>query len=144
MIYEITFDHKPLDEDVKVLEDGLLEHGRKFFGDIESGKAAFFLRDGKGGIVGGVYGRYGCFGWLDIDTVWVAEHLRGQGYGTRLMDLIEEHGIKTGCTGAYLNTFSFQAPDFYQKRGYTIFAQLENFPTGHSRLFMRKKLPVHA
>ena len=44
--------------------------------------------------------------------------------------------------GPSFGTFSFQAPDFYQKLGYTTFAQLENFPPGRSRLFMRKKL-VH-
>ena len=140
MKYEITFDGEPLDEDVKVLADGLFDHGRPMFGEPKIRKAACFVRDGIGDIVGGVYGNYGSFGWLYIDTLWVAERRRGRGYGTRLMHLIEEHGIKAGCTDAYLNTFSFQAPDFYQKLGYTTFAQLENFPPGHSRMFLRKKL----
>ena len=142
MNYDITFDGEPADEDVKVLGDGLQEQMRALFGEPRIEKAAFFVRDGIGDIVGGVYGNYGSFGWLYIDTLWVAERLRGRGYGTRLMHLIEQHASKAGCTDAYLNTFSFQAPDFYQKLGYTTFAQLENFPPGHSRLFMRKKL-VH-
>ena len=140
MTYEISFEEKPSEADVQVLENGLREHGLEFFGETSVGKAAFFLRDDKGRIVGGVYGNYGCFGWLYIDTLWVDERLRGKGYGARLMNLIEELGIKAGCTDAYLNTFSFQAPAFYQKLGYTIFAQLENFPAGHSRMFLRKKL----
>lgn len=138
--YKIIFDDKPSDEDIKILGDGLFDHGRKLFGEPKIKKAAFFIRDERGEILGGVYGNFGSFGWLYIDTLWVAERLRGQGYGARLMRLIEDHAARAGCTDAYLNTFSFQAPDFYQKLGYTVFAQLENFPIGHCRMFMRKKL----
>ena len=140
MPYEITFEEKPLDEDVRVLEQGLFDHGRPLFGEPQIGKAAFFIRDEKREIVGGIYGNYGAFGWLYVDTLWVAENLRGRGFGAHLMALIEDHCVKAGCTDAFLNTFSFQAPEFYKKLGYTVFGQLENFPAGHSRLFLRKKL----
>jgi hypothetical protein len=48
-----------------------------------------------------------------------------------------EHG---GAKNAYLDTFSFQAPEFYKKCGHQEFGTLENFPTGHTRYFLTKKL----
>lgn len=64
----------------------------------------------------------------------------GEGLGTRLLALAEEEGIKRGCISAYLDSMSFQAPDFYLKRGYEIWGELEDFPVGHRRTFLQKKL----
>lgn len=99
-----------------------------------------FIRDEAGTIVGGVAGNYGSFGWLYVDALWVSEELRASGYGTKLMEMIEAEAARHGCTNVYLNTFSFEAPAFYEKLGYTVFAELKDFPPGHSRLFLRKAL----
>ena len=137
---EINFEEKPSDEDLKILKKGLAAYGDPIFGPTSVTDVTYFLRDEDGIIVGGVHGNYGSFGWMYIDTLWVSEQLRGVGYGTRMMDIIEGVGIENGAANAYLNTFSFQAPEFYKKRGYTVFAELEDFPIGHSRIFMRKRL----
>ena len=65
---------------------------------------------------------------------------RGQGLGTRLLALAEEEGIKRGCISAFLDSLSFQAPDFYLKRGYEIWGELKDLPVGHRRIFLQKKL----
>lgn len=82
------------------------------FGSHSFNDAAFFLRDETGTIVGGVKGNYNSFGWLYIDSLWVGENLRGIGYGSQLMDLIEREALRHGCTKAYLNTMSYQARNF--------------------------------
>ena len=140
MNYEITMEEKPSAEELDVLRNGLGEYGRAIVGQTSFTNVTFLLRDGEGVIVGGVHGNYGSFGWMYVDTLWVSERLRGNDYGTRLMDLIEDAAIRNGCTQSYLNTFSFQAPEFYKKLGYTVFAELEDFPVGHSRVFLRKRL----
>ncbi len=56
------------------------------------------------------------------------------------MQAAENEALARGCHGAYLDTFSFQAPDFYQKLGYEIYGKLDDFPKGHCRYFLRKKL----
>ena len=56
------------------------------------------------------------------------------------MAAIEGEGARHGSTNVYLNTFSFEAPEFYKKLGYTVFAELEDFPPGHKRMFLRKQL----
>jgi hypothetical protein len=45
-----------------------------------------------------------------------------------------------GCIGAHLDTFTFQARPFYERHGYAVFGQLDNYPGGHSRFFLSKRL----
>lgn len=140
MMYAITLEEDPADDELQILGEGIEHHTQSKFGDRINKQLAFFLRDKKGSIVGGVHGKYGSFGWLYVSALWVSEQIRGSGYGTRLMDFIEQEAIKNGCTNAYLDTFSFQAPEFYQKLGYEVFGELPDFPVGYSRFFLRKSL----
>jgi len=39
--------------------------------------------------------------------------------------MAEAEARKRGCSNATLNTFSFQAPEFYRKLGYRIVATIE-------------------
>jgi hypothetical protein len=39
-----------------------------------------------------------------------------------------------------LDTFSFQAPDFYKQHGYQVFGELQDFPSGHQRYYLKKQL----
>ena len=78
--------------------------------------------------------------WLLLDWLWVAEHRRGQRLGTRMMNRIERAGVAEGCTGVLLNTFSFQAPGFYRRHGYTAFGELPGLPPGQTRYWMSKRI----
>ena len=66
--------------------------------------------------------------------------MRGQGLGTRLMDAAEDFARERGAVNATLETLTFQAPDFYKKRGYVEFGRLEDLPPGHAKLYLRKAL----
>jgi N-acetylglutamate synthase-like GNAT family acetyltransferase len=140
MTYQITLEEKPSAEDRAIIGNGIAGHDRGKFPDRKITDVTFFVRDEAGAIVGGVAGNYNSFGWLWVDALWVRDDLRGLGYGRRLMEMIEAEAAKHGTTNAFLNTMSFQAPEFYKRLGYTVFAELEDFPPGHSRLFLRKKL----
>ena len=89
----------------------------------------------SGGLSGNI-----SYGWLFIDTLWVAEEARSQGQGRGLMLAAEEEAESRGCHRAWLDTFSFQARAFYEKLGYAVFGELEDYPPGHRRFFMRKAL----
>ena len=65
---------------------------------------------------------------------------RGLGHGRHLLLSAEQEALTRGCEGAVLDTFSFQAPDFYRKLGYAIFGQLDDFPSPHRRYFLTKRL----
>jgi ribosomal protein S18 acetylase RimI-like enzyme len=99
----------------------------------------YFLKNARGETLGGLMGSvWG--GWLHIAWLWVDESVRGQDWGTRLMDLAEAYGRERGCHSATLDTHSFQARPFYEARGYEVFGTLDDYPKGHKKFFLRKKL----
>jgi GNAT superfamily N-acetyltransferase len=100
---------------------------------------AVFLRDSAGHIVAGAYGRTN-WNWLHISSVWVAEGERGKGFGRELILAIEAAAAQRGCRQAHLDTFSYQARPFYERLGYRVFGELEDYPPGHARFFLRKQL----
>ena len=100
---------------------------------------AIFLRDEERHIQGGIFG-YTWGRWLHAENLWVAEAFRGQGYGNRLLEAAEEEARGHGCQGVYLETFDFQAPEFYKRRGYEVFGELADFPPGHTQYYLRKAL----
>ncbi len=101
----------------------------------------FFLRDAGDEVVGGLLGSiWG--GVLFIRILWVSDALRGQGFGRRLMEMAERRGVERGCRHVFVDTFSFQAPGFYEKLGYRIYARAEDWPVGHAHNFLRKDLPT--
>jgi GNAT superfamily N-acetyltransferase len=140
MAFEITQEVNPAPEQIQILSDGLVKYNQSKVGATVHRPLAFFLRDDKGSIIGGVHGNYSEGGWLYISALWVSDQARSNGYGSRLMESAEREAITHGCTNAYLDTFSFQAPEFYKKLGYVVFGELEDFPPGHKRIFLRKKL----
>jgi GNAT superfamily N-acetyltransferase len=89
-------------------------------------------------IIGGLWGDTG-FTQLHVDLLFVPEALRGAGLGTKLIYQAEDEARRRGCFGAWLDTFSFQARGFYERLGYTAFGTIEDFPPGHSRIFLKKR-----
>ena len=80
------------------------------------------------------------YDWLFVIWLWVAEEHRRQGVGSRLLSDAETIARERGCGGCYLDTFSFQAPAFYERCGYREFGRLNDFPRGHSRIWLFKRL----
>ncbi|OWK37482.1 Acetyltransferase [Fimbriiglobus ruber] len=100
---------------------------------------AFALREEAGSIVGGLIGEIN-WGWLRIEILAVAEEFRGDGWGRRLVEEAERTAVATGCHGAWVDTFSFQAPEFYRRLGYHVFGELPDYPAGQTRYFLAKRL----
>ena len=108
-------------------------------GESNYRRLCFVLKASDETIVGGLIG-VTYYDWLYIDLLWVKDELRGRGYGHRLLTLAEDEALRRGAKNAYLDTFSFQAPDFYTDHGYRVFGELGDFPAGHQRYFLTKKL----
>ncbi|WP_420643748.1 GNAT family N-acetyltransferase [Candidatus Leptofilum sp.] len=135
----IALDRAPTHEALQVIGEGLRRHNEQFAPASDDRLFAVFLHGENGHILGGVIAKAGR-GWLKIGSLWVNEALRGQGYGRQLIETAENEGVRLGCHSSYLDTFSFQTPQFYTKCGYEIFGTLEAFPDEHTRFFMRKSL----
>ena len=100
---------------------------------------ALIGRADDGAVIAAALGQTGR-GWLQVSVLWVDERLRGQGFGTQLLNAMEAEAIRRGCHSAYLDTFSYQARPFYEKLGYEVFGTLDDYPVGHQRFYMRKRL----
>lgn len=97
------------------------------------------VRDASNAVIGGLWGNTG-FEWLFTQLLVVPESLRGRGVGTELMRTAEAEAARRGCHGSWLDTFEFQARGFYERLGYSCFAELPEYPTGYARYFMKKSL----
>jgi GNAT superfamily N-acetyltransferase len=119
---------------------GLSENILKQCGPIGLGRVVrIFLKDDSGTILGGIDGLV--FGdWVYVKLLWVDAALRGRGHGTQLLRRMEEEVVRLGCRNAHLDTYSFEARPFYEKHGYEMFATLDEFPPGHQKHFLRKRL----
>jgi GNAT superfamily N-acetyltransferase len=102
---------------------------------------AIFLRDTQdaihGGILGGVWG-----GWLHIEILWISDAYRHLGRGDQLIRAAEAEARAFGATGAYVETFSFQARPFYERHGYRIVGRIDDYPPGETYYFLSKSLEV--
>ncbi len=125
------------DNVTQALTAGVREFNASVMGHADSKPLTVIARDPDGQVIAGVSGRT-IYGHYLIEVVWVAESMRGVGLGTRLMNEAEQRARQRGCTGAQVDTTSFQAPDFYKKLGFRVIGTVEGFPTGHDRFFMRK------
>ncbi|MBD3919291.1 GNAT family N-acetyltransferase [Paenibacillus sp. PR3] len=97
------------------------------------------VKNDQGDIIAGLNSAV-CWNWMEIDIIWVDEHHRGEGLGSRLLTEAERIAREHHCSFIKLNTFSFQAPDFYRKYGYEVIAIIEDAPSGHQHYFLKKQL----
>ncbi|MCW3816246.1 GNAT family N-acetyltransferase [Micromonospora sp. DR5-3] len=86
--------------------------------------------DPDGELVGGLTG-WTWGGRAGINTVWVRADRRHQGWGGRLLRAAEEEARRRGCTEISVASFSFQAPAFYRRHGYTDTGIRDGIPGGH-------------
>lgn len=122
-----------------IIGRGVQNYNNEQTKDKEFQRLCFVLQAPNEEIIGGILGEI-YWGWFYIDLLWVKDELRGLGHGHRLLTTAEDEARKHGAKNAYLDTFSFQAPDFYKSHGYQVFGELKDFPPGHQRYFMTKQL----
>jgi GNAT superfamily N-acetyltransferase len=118
----------------------LRAHNLSRAGDPKPETIALVVRDEETEeIIGGLYGEI-FYRWFFIELLAIPEQTQGQGTGSRLIAMAEEVARERGCVGLWLDTFDFQAPSFYERLGFSKFGTLDDFPPGHQRFFMQKRL----
>lgn len=107
--------------------------------EVISQDVNLILKDTNKKILGGLIGKIyrGC---LFIDILWVDEVARGLGYGKQMLKKAEEIASRQQCKFIHLDTFSFQAPDFYMKNGYEVFGVLDGYPNDVKRYYLKKDI----
>jgi GNAT superfamily N-acetyltransferase len=95
--------------------------------------------DDADSLVGGLNGSVH-WGWFYIRHFWVAAGWRGRGVGRDLLREAESEARARACVGLYLDTFDPGAAQFYKRCGFVRFGRIPDFPPGHARTFLYKKL----
>ncbi len=131
--------HAEDDRDAEGIHAMLRTFNRKNRESVQELPLNLYYEDEEGkklaGLVGEIFGN-----WLCIEYLFVCEELRGQGIGRRLMATAEEQARENGCQYAFVDTFNFQAPLFYEKLGYKEEFVLREYPYNGSRHYYTKKL----
>ena len=139
----LSFENDPSWADREFIDEGLGAFNAPFLHDSRYSYFGIFVREEAAkasdraihaGLIGHCYA-----GWLFISLLWVHADLRRSGIGSRLIAAAERHAVEFGCHSAWVDTFSFQAPNFYPRFGYREFARLD-YPPGHHRIFLQKQL----
>lgn len=105
----------------------------------ESEPLNLYVEDDSGQLMAGLVAE--TFGnWLEIEYLFVKEDLRGQGIGSQLLKQAESEAKKRNCRFAFVNTYQFQAPAFYQKQGYKKVFTLKDYPYTGQRHYYQKEL----
>ncbi len=135
----IAAEASPDEATVRAIESGLNDYNQARAGDARWSTRWIVGRDLGGALQAGV--RYvTAYDWLFAEWLWVAEAYRRRGVGSELLARAEATAREFRCRGAYLDKFTFQAPKFYEKHGYREFGRLDDFPPGHSRIWLAKTL----
>ena len=139
----LSIEDAPAEADIEALADGLEAFNEAAWpGHQPWEEFALFLRGAEGRILGGLVGQIYA-GWLFIRFLSLAEELRRHRLGAGLIAAAEDRARERGCHSAYVDTFGFQAPGFYQRQGYVEFARLPYPPKGE-RIWLRKRLTEEA
>lgn len=135
MKLEIT--DKITEEDENIIFKELLEYNLARIEDKNPRDLGIYLQDEEGqkiaGLIGNTHGN-----WLSIKFLWVSEEMRGQNIGSDILSQAEKTAKERGCKYSFLDTFSFQAPEFYRKHGYKEVFVLENYPVTGKRHYFTK------
>jgi GNAT superfamily N-acetyltransferase len=136
--YLLTVEREPSIEDRRALSDALGAYNEPFLPHSDPRSLAVLVRGPGGELRAGLDG-FTYAGWLFIRYLWVHAELRHSGVGRELMAQAEGQAHSLGCHSVWVDTFSFQAPEFYAKLGYREFGRLD-YPPDHQRIFLQKQL----
>ncbi len=137
-MYKIIVDNDPKQVDNEIVSDGVFKAHANLIGEKDK-SFSVFLRNDAGQIFGGIHATFDSES-VYLESLWVDDTLRHQGYGKKLLNAVEQEAIHQGCHLSTTNTWDFQAEGFYLKNGYARIGEIKNYWKRHSMIFLRKDL----
>ena len=134
-----TLNPEPTPEKRNRIIDPLIAFNEAQAGPRNKKEFAFFVRSETDELVGGLLGNTH-FNHFFVSAIFVDQRFRGHGIGRELMKRAEEIALEHKCDAIYLDTFDWQAPGFYAKLGFEVFGKLEDYPRGHQRFYLVKRI----
>jgi ribosomal protein S18 acetylase RimI-like enzyme len=139
MAVTYTLKPEPAPEERYLIIDPLIAYNDAQVGPRNRKEFALSVRSEMGEFVGGLLG-FTHFNHFFIGALHVDQRFRKEGIGRELMKRAEALALKQGCDVIYLDTFDYQAPRFYEKLGFKVFGKLEDYPPGHQRFYLMKRI----
>jgi GNAT superfamily N-acetyltransferase len=134
----LALEASPEDATIRAIEAGLDAYNALQVGPADWSPHWVVGRDEVGAVQAGMQYVI-AYEWLFVRWLWVAEAYRKQGIGSHLIECAEAAANQAACRGLYLDTFTFQAPKFYERHGFREFGRIDGFPHGHSRIWLAKR-----
>jgi ribosomal protein S18 acetylase RimI-like enzyme len=134
-----TLQPEPSPEERYRIIDPLIAYNEEKAGPRNSKEFAFSVCSETGEFVGGLLG-YTHWNHFFVAAVFVDQQFRRQGVGRELLKRAEALALEQGCDAIYLDSSDFQAPGFYEKLGFKVFGKLEDYPPGHQRFYLVKRI----
>ncbi len=135
---KFEFIENPTANDIQTIRNGLVAYNEPYFQGLDENEFIYFFRgereDIQGGMTGSLFNKA-----LFVRFFWISEKVRGKGLGKELMQNLESdmraRGVKTIC----LDTYTFQAPKFYQDAGFKEVGRYIDYPQpGVDKIFYQK------
>jgi len=137
---DIIFTHSPSPQDIDQIYQGLGDFNRRFIPEITDESFAIFVRDKSGEILGGLTG-FIYMTSVQIRFFWLTEKERNQGYGAALIRKIEMYCKEREIRNIAVDTYTFQAPDFYESHGFKEVGRYKDYlKEGVDKIFYQKAL----
>jgi GNAT superfamily N-acetyltransferase len=124
---------------LQILEDKIYEYNSSKTNRSGGNIFSRIVRNDDGEVIAGVAG-WTWAGACEITLLWVQENLRKKGLGKLLLDAAEDEARNNNCSVVLVRSYSFQAPKFYQRHGFTIEHITDNFPEGFQYYFLLKRI----
>lgn len=106
---------------------------------VQDGVPCNFFAFEENKLIGGAVGSV-AYNWYSLELLHVLTDYREKGIASELMKAIEVYAKEYNLTGVKLETWDFQARDFYEKVGFTVYAELEDCPPGTKLYFLKKRI----
>lgn len=102
------------EQDNETVHSMIRQHNAKFMTEFQD--YSYHIEE-NGELAAGIVAE-AVFDTVEVEFLCVKETCRGKGYGRTLLEYVEDRARKDGRKRILLNTYSFQAPEFYRSLGY--------------------------
>ncbi|MFC3909299.1 GNAT family N-acetyltransferase [Legionella dresdenensis] len=135
----IEVDYHPDNANVDFLRQKIIDFNKRYLHEKAS-QFNVLARDDKNHCIIGGASVWQHSDALYIDILWLEEGYRRQKLGTEIINTIAEQANKNNIKKLYVDTYDFQAVDFYVKQGFLIIAEVKNYLLEHDLVYLKKEL----
>ncbi len=132
---------EPLTEAIKKeIYEGFADHSIEAVGtsDLET-PISFQIKDENQKIISAIVVQH-FWGALHMKYVWTAKEQRGKGYAKVLMQKVLNYAKEQNYPFIFVETLSFQAPEFYKKFGFEVEFERKGYSHNSSFLYLIHRL----